>query len=240
MFSEYCDFCGESIGVDQGQMSHDGQHWHATDECFSCSTCRCSLLGKRFLPKRGLIYCSIACSKRDVPGKSNDDDEDEISEASHQDDRRSSQDAIDYHNTSLKFVEAPSCSSHEPKMMPALVDEMRPPPRPYQKPHFIQPPALTPVESILESSESEEETTMVPTGLRREREMDNSLSSHQSQSTTNSNRLELPPKVNTVRFESRRPDSYISPQSQKSTRSHERNNVDTRSIRSSGELMRFI
>ena len=44
-------------------MSHEGQHWHATDSCFSCQHCRTSLLGRPFLPKRGLIYCSIACSK---------------------------------------------------------------------------------------------------------------------------------------------------------------------------------
>ncbi|XP_073813585.1 prickle isoform X1 [Musca autumnalis] len=67
MFAEYCDYCGEAIGVDQGQMSHDGQHWHATDECFSCNTCRCSLLGRAFLPRRGSIYCSIACSKGEPP-----------------------------------------------------------------------------------------------------------------------------------------------------------------------------
>lgn len=67
MFAEYCDYCGEPIGVDQGQMSHDGQHWHATDQCFSCSTCRCSLLGRPFLPRRGSIYCSIACSKGEPP-----------------------------------------------------------------------------------------------------------------------------------------------------------------------------
>ncbi|XP_055387065.1 probable serine/threonine-protein kinase DDB_G0282963 [Condylostylus longicornis] len=67
MFAEYCDCCGEVIGVDQGQMSHDGQHWHATDQCFSCCTCRCSLLGRPFLPRRGTIYCSIACSKGEPP-----------------------------------------------------------------------------------------------------------------------------------------------------------------------------
>lgn len=67
MFAEYCDYCGEPIGVDQGQMSHDGQHWHATDYCFSCSTCRCSLLGRPFLPRRGAIFCSIACSKGEPP-----------------------------------------------------------------------------------------------------------------------------------------------------------------------------
>ncbi|XP_037827847.1 protein espinas isoform X2 [Lucilia sericata] len=67
MFAEYCDYCGDAIGVDQGQMSHDGQHWHATDQCFSCCTCRCSLLGRPFLPRRGTIYCSIACSKGEPP-----------------------------------------------------------------------------------------------------------------------------------------------------------------------------
>lgn len=67
MFAEYCDSCGEPIGVDQGQMSHEGQHWHATETCFCCHTCRTSLLGRPFLPRRGAIYCSIACSKGEPP-----------------------------------------------------------------------------------------------------------------------------------------------------------------------------
>ena len=48
-------------------MSHEGQHWHATDRCFCCHTCRSSLLGMPFLPRRGAIYCSIACSKGEPP-----------------------------------------------------------------------------------------------------------------------------------------------------------------------------
>nr|XP_006816374.1 PREDICTED: prickle2-like protein isoform X2 [Saccoglossus kowalevskii] len=63
MFAQYCDGCGDPIGVDQGQMTHEGQHWHATDKCFCCNTCGVSLLGKPFLPKHGLIYCSGACSR---------------------------------------------------------------------------------------------------------------------------------------------------------------------------------
>ena len=63
LFSEYCDTCGESIGVDQGQMSHEGQHWHAHPACFRCHTCQTSLLGRPFLPKHGLIFCSAACSR---------------------------------------------------------------------------------------------------------------------------------------------------------------------------------
>ncbi|XP_045501880.1 protein prickle-like isoform X2 [Colias croceus] len=66
-FAEYCDACGEPIGVDQGQMSHEGQHWHATERCFACHTCRSSLLGRPFLPRKGAIFCSIACSKGEPP-----------------------------------------------------------------------------------------------------------------------------------------------------------------------------
>ena len=50
-----------------GQMTHEGQHWHATDGCFCCHTCRTSLLGRPFLPRRGLIFCSIGCSKGEPP-----------------------------------------------------------------------------------------------------------------------------------------------------------------------------
>lgn len=53
-------------------MSHEGQHWHATDQCFCCHTCRASLLGRPFLPRRGAIYCSIACSKGEPPTPSSD------------------------------------------------------------------------------------------------------------------------------------------------------------------------
>ncbi|KAH9381393.1 hypothetical protein HPB48_009027 [Haemaphysalis longicornis] len=67
MFAEYCDTCGEPVGVDQGQMSHEGQHWHATEACFRCATCRQSLLGRPFLPRKGLIYCSLQCSKGALP-----------------------------------------------------------------------------------------------------------------------------------------------------------------------------
>ncbi|XP_071153374.1 prickle planar cell polarity protein 3-A-like isoform X1 [Mytilus edulis] len=63
MFAEYCDTCGNNIGVDHGQMTHEGQHWHATEHCFKCHTCQKSLLGQPFLPKHGVIYCSASCSR---------------------------------------------------------------------------------------------------------------------------------------------------------------------------------
>ena len=49
-----------------GQMAHEGQHWHANEKCFSCKSCSVSLLGRPFLPRRGLIYCSVQCSKGEV------------------------------------------------------------------------------------------------------------------------------------------------------------------------------
>ncbi|XP_025739058.1 prickle-like protein 1 [Callorhinus ursinus] len=62
LYAEYCEACGEHIGVDHAQMTYDGQHWHATEACFSCAQCKASLLGCPFLPKQGQIYCSKTCS----------------------------------------------------------------------------------------------------------------------------------------------------------------------------------
>ncbi|XP_072928418.1 prickle-like protein 2b isoform X2 [Hemitrygon akajei] len=62
LYAEYCDTCGEHIGIDQGQMTYDGQHWHATELCFCCARCKKSLLGRPFLPKQGQIFCSRSCS----------------------------------------------------------------------------------------------------------------------------------------------------------------------------------
>lgn len=63
MFAEFCDSCGNPIGIDVGQMAHGSQHWHANDKCFSCSNCGISLIGQPFLPKNGEIFCSSGCSR---------------------------------------------------------------------------------------------------------------------------------------------------------------------------------
>ncbi|XP_051974523.1 prickle-like protein 1 isoform X1 [Xyrauchen texanus] len=62
LYAEYCEACGENIGVDHAQMTYEGVHWHATDKCFCCAQCKTSILGCPFLPKEGQIYCSKACS----------------------------------------------------------------------------------------------------------------------------------------------------------------------------------
>ncbi|KAF7693425.1 hypothetical protein HF521_008741 [Silurus meridionalis] len=74
LYAEYCDSCGEHIGIDQGQMTYDGQHWHATEDCFCCARCKKSLLGRPFLPKQGQIFCSRACSvNEDANGSDSSD-----------------------------------------------------------------------------------------------------------------------------------------------------------------------
>ncbi|XP_068189599.1 prickle-like protein 2 isoform X2 [Antennarius striatus] len=70
MYAEYCDTCGEHIGIDQGQMTYEGQHWHAVESCFCCARCRLPLLGRPFLPRGGLIFCSRACSLGEDPDNS--------------------------------------------------------------------------------------------------------------------------------------------------------------------------
>ncbi|CAF2479428.1 unnamed protein product [Rotaria sp. Silwood2] len=62
MYAEYCDTCGERIETDQAQMAHESQHWHATDECFYCYTCRIPLLNRAFFPRYGALFCSNECA----------------------------------------------------------------------------------------------------------------------------------------------------------------------------------
>ncbi|XP_034393131.1 prickle planar cell polarity protein 3 isoform X4 [Cyclopterus lumpus] len=70
LYAEYCDTCGEHIGIDQGQMTYEGQHWHAVESCFCCACCQLPLLGRPFLPRGGLIYCSRPCSLGEDPNNS--------------------------------------------------------------------------------------------------------------------------------------------------------------------------
>ncbi len=57
-------------GIDQGQMTYEGQHWHAVESCFCCARCRLPLLGRPFLPRGGLIFCSRPCSLGEDPNNS--------------------------------------------------------------------------------------------------------------------------------------------------------------------------
>lgn len=74
-FEAMCNLSTVSIaGIDQGQMTYDGQHWHATEDCFCCARCKKSLLGRPFLPKQGQIFCSRACSTNEDANGSDSSD----------------------------------------------------------------------------------------------------------------------------------------------------------------------
>ncbi len=60
-YADRCAACTNVIEVDSGRMSHDGRHWHANKNCFSCTTCQISLVGKPFLPRHASIFCSTEC-----------------------------------------------------------------------------------------------------------------------------------------------------------------------------------
>ncbi|CAB1412632.1 unnamed protein product [Pleuronectes platessa] len=90
LYAEYCDSCGEHIGIDQGQMTYDGQHWHAIEGCFCCARCKRSLLGRPFLPKQGQIFCSRSCSLGEEPNGSDSSDSAFQSARSTRESRRSS------------------------------------------------------------------------------------------------------------------------------------------------------
>ncbi|CAF4968049.1 unnamed protein product, partial [Rotaria sp. Silwood1] len=60
--ADYCDTCGEHIKTDQPQKSHESQHWHATDACFYCYTCRIPLNNRGFFTYYGELFCSNKCA----------------------------------------------------------------------------------------------------------------------------------------------------------------------------------
>ncbi|XP_033123431.1 testin-like isoform X2 [Anneissia japonica] len=66
-FAKTCSSCSKKIQADGQRLSHGDSHWHATNECFKCSGCQQSLIGKQFLPKSGYIFCSVTCKKKVLP-----------------------------------------------------------------------------------------------------------------------------------------------------------------------------
>ncbi|XP_067133704.1 four and a half LIM domains protein 2-like [Centruroides vittatus] len=56
LFSNTCDECGRSIGVDSKDLSYKGKHWH--ENCFLCSKCNNSLINKPFGSKADKVYCT--------------------------------------------------------------------------------------------------------------------------------------------------------------------------------------
>ncbi|XP_048409211.1 prickle-like protein 1 [Stegostoma tigrinum] len=74
LYAEYCETCREIISIDYGQITFSGQHWHATNSCFSCTQCKKPLLGCSFTSRHGQVFCSIMCSQVEEPAGSDSSD----------------------------------------------------------------------------------------------------------------------------------------------------------------------
>uniref|UniRef100_S4RVX7 LIM zinc-binding domain-containing protein n=1 Tax=Petromyzon marinus TaxID=7757 RepID=S4RVX7_PETMA len=86
LHTDHCAKCGQLIGegIDQGQMTYRGQHWHASETCFSCDCCLKPLLGFPFLPHGGNIYCSKECSQAAAGDAGRDPDASDSSDSAFQ------------------------------------------------------------------------------------------------------------------------------------------------------------
>ncbi|XP_031461695.1 prickle-like protein 4 isoform X1 [Phasianus colchicus] len=62
LFAEPCQACGEPIGVDSEEATHQGLHWHACAACFCCSLCQKPLRGQPLTARCGRLFCSESCS----------------------------------------------------------------------------------------------------------------------------------------------------------------------------------
>ncbi|NXG31721.1 PRIC2 protein, partial [Dromaius novaehollandiae] len=71
LYAEPCQACGEPIGADSEEATHQGLRWHARAACFCCSRCRKPLRGQPLTARRSLLYCSEACSRQ----RDTDDDD---------------------------------------------------------------------------------------------------------------------------------------------------------------------
>ncbi|XP_015506381.1 prickle-like protein 4 [Parus major] len=63
LFAEPCQACGDPIGAESEEVTHQGLHWHARAACFCCSLCRKPLRGQPLTCRRGRLFCSDTCSR---------------------------------------------------------------------------------------------------------------------------------------------------------------------------------
>jgi len=55
-FTHECRLCGKKIGLDSRDISYNDTHWH--EKCYTCQTCKTSLVDKTFANKNGRIFCA--------------------------------------------------------------------------------------------------------------------------------------------------------------------------------------
>nr|2IYB_E Chain E, TESTIN [Homo sapiens]2IYB_F Chain F, TESTIN [Homo sapiens]2IYB_G Chain G, TESTIN [Homo sapiens]2IYB_H Chain H, TESTIN [Homo sapiens] len=59
-----CQGCHNAIDPEVQRVTYNNFSWHASTECFLCSCCSKCLIGQKFMPVEGMVFCSVECKKR--------------------------------------------------------------------------------------------------------------------------------------------------------------------------------
>ncbi|XP_028634260.1 testin [Grammomys surdaster] len=58
-----CQGCHNAIDPEVQRVTYNNFSWHASTECFLCSCCSKCLIGQKFMPVEGMVFCSVECKK---------------------------------------------------------------------------------------------------------------------------------------------------------------------------------
>ncbi|XP_052027935.1 testin-like [Apodemus sylvaticus] len=56
-----CQGCHNAINPEEQRVTYKKFSWHASTACFLCSCCSKCLIGQKFMPVEGMVFCSMEC-----------------------------------------------------------------------------------------------------------------------------------------------------------------------------------
>ncbi|XP_034341520.1 testin-like [Arvicanthis niloticus] len=56
-----CQGCHNAIDPEEQRVTYKQFSWHASTGCFLCSCCSKCLIGQKFMPVEGMVFCSMEC-----------------------------------------------------------------------------------------------------------------------------------------------------------------------------------
>ncbi|KAK6488145.1 testin-like [Huso huso] len=59
-----CQGCRNALEPEAQRVTYGNFNWHAEPECFLCSCCTKCLIGQKFMPIEGMLFCSVECKKK--------------------------------------------------------------------------------------------------------------------------------------------------------------------------------